>query len=163
LLMLLWIPLRQRPGLGTISNALLVGLAADAALAVLPPPEELLLRSLMLLGAVLLNGIASGMYMGAGLGAGPRVGLLTGRAALAGLPPAEDLVRRSVRVLGAVLLNGIASGMYMGAGLGRGPRDGLMTGLAARTGWSIGLTGTVIELCVLALGWLLGGAVGIGT
>mgnify|MGYP001160540066 CR=1 FL=1 len=113
LLMLLWIPLRQRPGLGTISNALLVGLAADAALAVLPPPEDLLLRSLMLLGAVLLNGIASGMYIG--------------------------------------------------AGLGPGPRDGLMTGLAARTGWSIRLTRTVIEICVLALGWLLGGAVGIGT
>ena len=70
---------------------------------------------------------------------------------------------RSLCCLRAVLLNGIASGMYIGAGLGPGPRDGLMTGLAARTGWSIRLTRTVIEICVLALGWLLGGAVGIGT
>ena len=113
LLMLIWIPLRQRPGLGTISNVLLVGLAADASLAVLPQPDDLLLS-----GALLIGGI---------------------------------------------VLNGIASGMYIGAGLGPGPRDGLMTGLAARTGWSIRFTRTALEICVLALGWLLGGAVGLGT
>lgn len=113
LLMLIWIPLRQRPGLGTISNVLLVGLAADASLAVLPQPDDLLFS-----GGMLVAG---------------------------------------------VLLNGIASGMYIGAGLGPGPRDGLMTGLAARTGWSIRRTRTGLEVGVLALGWLLGGSVGLGT
>jgi uncharacterized membrane protein YczE len=61
------------------------------------------------------------------------------------------------------VLNGVASAAYIGARLGPGPRDGLMTGLAARTGWSIRLVRTGIELTVLAIGWLLGGTVGIGT
>ncbi len=61
------------------------------------------------------------------------------------------------------MLNGVASAAYIGARLGPGPRDGLMTGLAARTGWSIRLVRTGIELTVLAVGWLLGGTVGIGT
>ncbi|HLW26847.1 MAG TPA: hypothetical protein VKY54_03880 [Kiloniellales bacterium] len=113
LLMLLWIPLRQRPGLGTISNVVVIGLAADAALAVLPAPNDLLPSSLMLVAAVVLNGIASGMYIG--------------------------------------------------AGFGPGPRDGLMTGLAEHTGWTIRRTRTGIEISVLVLGWLLGGAVGLGT
>lgn len=113
LLMLLWIPLRQRPGIGTISNVVLIGLAADAALMFLPQPVSLAVR----------------------------VGML----------------------IAAIILNGIASGMYIGAGLGPGPRDGLMTGLAARSGWSIRLTRTGIEISVLVLGWLLGGTIGIGT
>ena len=113
LLMLLWIPLRQRPGIGTISNVVLIGLAADAALMFLPQPASLAVR----------------------------VGML----------------------IAAIILNGIASGMYIGAGLGPGPRDGLMTGLAARSGWSIRLTRTGIEISVLVLGWLLGGTIGIGT
>lgn len=113
LLMLLWIPLRQRPGIGTISNVVLIGLAADAALMFLPQPASLAVR----------------------------VGML----------------------IAAIVLNGIASGMYIGAGLGPGPRDGLMTGLAARSGWSIRLTRTGIEISVLVLGWLLGGTIGIGT
>jgi uncharacterized membrane protein YczE len=53
--------------------------------------------------------------------------------------------------------------MYIGAGLGPGPRDGLMTGLCKRTGWSIRLVRTGIEITVLAVGWLLGGTVGLGT
>ena len=61
-----------------------------------------------------------------------------------------------------VVLNGVATGLYIGAGLGPGPRDGLMTGLAAR-GLSIRLARTAIELSVLALGFLLGGTVGVGT
>ena len=84
LLMLLWIPLRQRPGIGTISNVLLIGLAADAALMFLPEPVSLAARAGMLVAAVILNGIASGMYIGAGLGPGPRDGLMTGLAGRTG-------------------------------------------------------------------------------
>jgi uncharacterized membrane protein YczE len=112
LVLLLWIPLRQRPGLGTVSNVILVGLAADATLAALPPLESVPLRA----------------------------GLLAV----------------------GIVANGIATGLYVGAGLGPGPRDGLMTGLAAR-GHSIRVARTGIELTVLAIGWLLGGTVGIGT
>jgi uncharacterized membrane protein YczE len=65
--------------------------------------------------------------------------------------------------VGAVLLNGIASACYIGARLGPGPRDGLMTGLARRTGWSVRLSRTGIEVVVLAAGWLLGGSIGVGT
>jgi uncharacterized membrane protein YczE len=111
--LLLWIPLRQRPGVGTIANVVTIGLAVDATLAVLPPFEGLAVR-----GAALLAG---------------------------------------------VVLNGLAGALYIGAGLGPGPRDGLMTGLVRRTGWSIRLVRTGIELSVLALGWLMGGTVGVGT
>lgn len=110
--LLLWIPLRQRPGIGTISNVVLVGLAVDATLAVLPSPPGLLARA-----GLLVAGIVS---------------------------------------------NGVATGLYIGAGFGPGARDGLMTGLAAR-GWPIRRVRTCIELVVLALGFVLGGSVGIGT
>ena len=60
-------------------------------------------------------------------------------------------------------MNALATGMYIGAGFGPGPRDGLMTGLHARTGWSLRGIRTVIELSVLAIGWALGGTVGVGT
>lgn len=60
------------------------------------------------------------------------------------------------------MLTAVATGLYIGAGYGPGPRDGLMTGLAAR-GWSIRRARTLVELTVLALGWALGGTVGIGT
>jgi uncharacterized membrane protein YczE len=63
----------------------------------------------------------------------------------------------------ALVLAGVASGMYIGAGLGHGPRDGLMVALALRTGWSVRRVRTVIEGCVLAAGWLMGGTVGVGT
>src|SRR3954469_23113660 len=72
LLLLLWIPLRQRPGIGTVANVLLIGTTADLTLAVLPPLEGMPLRIAALLFAVLLNGIAGGLYIGAGLGPGPR-------------------------------------------------------------------------------------------
>jgi uncharacterized membrane protein YczE len=110
--LLLWIPLRQRPGLGTISNVVLVGFVTDATLALLATPDNLALRAAM---------------------------LVTG-----------------------ILANAVATALYVGAGLGPGPRDGLMTGLAAR-GHSIRLVRTSIEIAVLALGWLLGGSVGVGT
>lgn len=108
-----WIPLRQRPGLGTVTNALVVGMVADAALAVVPHPRWLPWQLVLLL---------------VGIG-----------------------------------VNGLATGLYIGAGLGPGPRDGLMTGLSTRTGASIRLVRTVIELVVLAAGWALGGPLGFGT
>jgi uncharacterized membrane protein YczE len=79
--LLLWIPLRQRPGIGTVSNVVVIGLAAEVALAVLPTPHALWLRVTMLLGAVVLNGVATGAYIGARLGPGPRDGLMTGLVA----------------------------------------------------------------------------------
>jgi uncharacterized membrane protein YczE len=79
--LLLWIPLRQRPGLGTVANVVVVGLAADATLAVLPPTGSLPVRIGLLLSGVVLNGVATGLYIGAGLGPGPRDGLMTGLAA----------------------------------------------------------------------------------
>jgi len=113
LVLLLWIPLRQKPGFGTLCNAVLVGLFADIGLALIPTVSHL---------------------------AG-QIGMLGG----------------------AVLLNGIASACYIGARFGPGARDGLMTGLARRTGWSVRLSRTLIEVSVLAIGWLLGGSVGAGT
>ena len=111
--LLLWIPLRQMPGLGTVANAVLIGLATDAALAVLVSPEA---------------------FAG-------RLGLL----------------------LGGVALNGLATALYIGSQFGPGPRDGLMTGLVRRTGLSVRLVRTSIEVSVVAVGWLLGGVVGAGT
>jgi uncharacterized membrane protein YczE len=81
LVLLLWIPLRQRPGIGTISNAIVVGLVVDAMLALVSPVHGLALRIAVMCGGVLLNGIATGAYIGAGLGPGPRDGLMTGLAA----------------------------------------------------------------------------------
>lgn len=112
--LLLWIPLRQRPGLGTVSNVVVIGLAVEGGLWALPTPDHLAARV-----AFLLAGVA---------------------------------------------LNGVATGMYIGARFGPGPRDGLMTGFVARRpGRSIRLVRTVIEVTVLAAGWLLGGTVGVGT
>ncbi len=111
--LLLWIPLRQWPGLGTIANVVVIGVATDVMLAVIGDADHLLLR-----WALLLGGIA---------------------------------------------LNGLAGALYIGSQLGPGPRDGLMTGLAQRTGLSIRLVRTALEVTVLAIGWLLGGVVGVGT
>lgn len=113
LVLLAWIPLRQRPGVGTVSNVIVIGLAVDATLTVLPAPDHLMVRAVLLIGGVLLNGVATAAYIG--------------------------------------------------ARLGPGPRDGLMTGLVARSGRSVRLVRTVIEISVLVIGWLLGGTVGVGT
>lgn len=113
LVLLLWIPLRQMPGFGTLANAVLVGVFADIGLALIPAFSHL----------------------------GGQIAMLAG----------------------AVVLNGIASACYIGARLGPGARDGLMTGLARRTGWSVRLSRTLIEVVVLGVGWLLGGSVGVGT
>ncbi len=108
-----WIPLRNRPGIGTVANVIVIAVAVDASLAMLPTPS--------------------------------------GSAA------------RVTMMLAAVVLNAIATVLYIGAGLGPGPRDGLMTGLVARTGRSVRLVRTLIELTVLGIGFLLGGTVGVGT
>jgi uncharacterized membrane protein YczE len=81
LVLLMWIPLRQRPGVGTLSNVLVVGLVIDVVLATVPPVHGLAARLIVMFSGVLLNGIATGAYIGAGLGPGPRDGLMTGMAA----------------------------------------------------------------------------------
>ena len=113
LVLLLWIPLRQRPGIGTLLNVLLVGTSAQVGLWTIPAQHELWAQVLLFAG---------------------------GLALLA-----------------------VATGLYIGAGFGPGPRDGLMTGIHSRFGWKIWMVRTAIELSVLAVGWLLGGNVGIGT
>jgi uncharacterized membrane protein YczE len=79
--LLLWIPLRQRPGLGTVSNAIVIGLVIDATLNLLSQPGSMAGRVGLMLAGVIGNGIATGLYIGAGLGPGPRDGLMTGLAA----------------------------------------------------------------------------------
>lgn len=76
--LLLWIPLRQKPGIGTIANVLVIGTAVDLTMAVLPEVEGLALRTALMVGGIVLNGVAGAMYIGAGLGPGPRDGLMTG-------------------------------------------------------------------------------------
>lgn len=113
LVMLFWIPFREKPGIGTVTNLLLIGVFMDLALAIV--------RS------------ANGLFL------------------------------RSVWLIAGLLLAAIGSVLYLGSQLGAGPRDGLMLGLRRKTGWSVHLTRTALEISVLVAGWLLGGAVGIGT
>lgn len=112
-LLLLWIPLRQRPGIGTVLNVLLIGIAVDVTLALLPTPDALAVQVVFLVAGV--------------------VG------------------------------NGLAGALYIGADLGTGPRDGLWTGIVRRTGRSVRLVRTTLEVTVLAVGFVLGGTVGVGT
>lgn len=111
--LLAWIPLRQRVGVGTIANVIVIGLAADLGLALFPRPEELAWQITFLVAGIVLNGLAGALYVG--------------------------------------------------TRLGTGPRDGLWVALAARSGRSVRLVRTVLEVTVLGLGWLLGGSVGLGT
>ena len=111
--LLLWIPLRQRPGLGTVSNVFVVGLAMDGTLTLLPDVHALAVRVPLLVAGIVLNGAATGLYIA--------------------------------------------------ASFGPGPRDGLMTGLHRRTGRSIRLMRTVVEVTVVVTGFALGGTIGIGT
>ncbi len=111
--LLLWIPLRELPGLGTIANAFAVGLTADLALAVLVTPDAWWAKTLLMVGGVVLNALATALYLG--------------------------------------------------SQFGPGPRDGLMTGLHRRTGVSIRLVRTGLEVAVVVVGWVLGGVVGVGT
>ena len=111
--LLLWIPLKQLPGVGTILNVIVIGRAADFGIAVIDQPDNIWLRGLLLVGGV------------------------------AG--------------------NGFAGALYIGAQLGPGPRDGLWLGLVRRTGHSVRVWRTTIEVAVLAMGFVLGGTVGVGT
>lgn len=113
LVMLLWIPFREKPGIGTVTNLLLIGAFMNVALAVV--------RS------------ANGLFL------------------------------RSVWLIAGLLLAGIGSVLYLSSQLGAGPRDGLMLGLSRKTGWSLHLTRSALEVSVLIAGWLLGGTVGVGT
>jgi uncharacterized membrane protein YczE len=111
--LLAWIPLRQKPGIGTLVNALTVGPASDLVLGLVRTPDGLL----------------------------PRIGLFVGGLALLA----------------------VATACYIGARFGSGPRDGLMVGLHERFGWPLWVARTSVEVVVVAVGWLLGGDVGLGT
>jgi uncharacterized membrane protein YczE len=80
LVLLFWIPLHERIGIGTVANVVIIGLMIDASAAVIPAPDNSLIAWVMLLGGVLLIGLASGLYIGANFGPGPRDGLMTGIA-----------------------------------------------------------------------------------
>lgn len=108
-----WIPLRNRPGIGTIANVIVIAITVDLGLLLMQAPTSMPARIAMMVGAVVLNAFSTVLYVG--------------------------------------------------AGLGPGPRDGLMTALVMRTGLSVRLVRTSIEVSVLAIGWLLGGTVGVGT
>ncbi|MGR5944248.1 membrane protein YczE [Enterobacter sp. C4G1] len=110
--LLLWVPLRQWPGLGTISNVICIGLAADATMALIPELTSLPLRIALLVAGIVVNAIATGMYIGAGFGPGPRDGLMTGIHARLGWSIRS--VRTSIEV--AVLLIGIMLGGSFGVG-----------------------------------------------
>jgi uncharacterized protein len=107
--LLLWIPLRQRPGLGTVANVLLVGTALDVGLALLPHPGSLATRLASCVGGILIVAIGSGFYLRCGLGPGPRDGLMTGIARILGWPlgAARAVVEVTVLVVGW-LLGGVA-------------------------------------------------------
>ncbi|MBC6556017.1 MULTISPECIES: membrane protein YczE [Citrobacter] len=112
LVLLAWIPLRQRPGFGTLSNVIMIGLAADVALVVIPGFESLMARSGLLVSAVILNALATSLYIGAGFGAGPRDGLMTGIHARTGWPVRR--IRTAIEV--SVLLIGWLLGGTVGVG-----------------------------------------------
>jgi uncharacterized membrane protein YczE len=109
--LLLWIPLRQRPGIGTLSNVVLVGLTMNVVLGHVDPPHAMGVRVACLIGGVFLNGIATGAYIGAGLGPGPRDGLMTGLAARG---HSIRVVRTGLEV--TVLLTGWLLGGTVGVG-----------------------------------------------
>jgi uncharacterized membrane protein YczE len=104
LLMLLWIPLRQKPGLGTLSNVVVVGMTVDLFLWLLPGTDSLMARVGLLVLGVLVCAIATGCYIGAGLGPGPRDGLMTGLAARGwSVRLARTVIEVSVVVTGVLL------------------------------------------------------------
>src|ERR1700684_4018895 len=109
--LLLWIPLRQRPGIGTLCNVVLIGVVIDAVLATVAPPHSLPVRAAVMLAGVGLNGVATGLYIGAGMGPGPRDGLMTGLAA-------RGQSVRGVRT--AIGVTGLAAGGLLGGSVGVG-------------------------------------------
>ena len=122
LVLLLWIPLRQKPGIGTLLNVLIVGTAIQATVTVIPPVHGLLAQVLVLLAGVVVVGIASGLYIGARFGPGPRDGLMTGMNARLGWPiwVSRLTVEVSVLVIGWLLGGTVGVGTVVFA-LGMGP------------------------------------------
>lgn len=112
-MLLLWIPRREKPGVGTVRNVVTIGISVDAELSL--------------------------------------------------LPSAGSLQAQAVSAGAGIVLNALATAAYIGARLGPGPRDGLMTGLVRRTGGSVRLVRTTIEIAVVLTGWALGGTLGIAT
>lgn len=111
LVLLMWAPLRQRPGFGTASNVVVIGVVVDLVLALVPAPHGIPLRGAVMVAGVVLNGIATGAYIGAGLGPGPRDGLMTGLAA-------RGLSIRVVRT--GIELTVLAAGWLLGGSVGVG-------------------------------------------
>ncbi|MDA3016665.1 MAG: hypothetical protein O2841_01350 [Actinomycetota bacterium] len=109
MLLLLWIPLRQKPGLGTILNALEIGLVADVALVIIPEPNNIFIRIAMVIVGIITVAIGTGLYIGSALGPGPRDGLMTGLAKR-GIP--IRVGRTAVEV--TVLIIGYALGGQVG-------------------------------------------------
>jgi uncharacterized membrane protein YczE len=110
LVLLAWVPLRQRPGLGTVSNVVVIGVVVDAGLAVLAEPSALWLRIVFAAAGIGLNAVGTALYIGARLGPGPRDGLMTGVVARTGWP--VRWVRTSIEV--AVVATGWALGGTLG-------------------------------------------------
>ncbi|SCK06048.1 Uncharacterized membrane protein YczE [Streptomyces sp. WMMB 714] len=110
--LLLWVPLRQRPGLGTVSNALLVGLAMDGTISLVPTPDALAAQIPLMVAAVVLNGVATGLYISARFGPGPRDGLMTGLHRVTGR--SIRLVRTGIEA--TVLVSGLLLGGTAGVG-----------------------------------------------
>jgi uncharacterized membrane protein YczE len=110
LVMLLWLPLRERPGLGTVLNVVIIGVVIDLTLLWLETPESVILRSLMMLAGPVLFGVGSGFYIGAGLGPGPRDGVMTGLAAR-GLPIAGARTGIELAALGVGWVLGGTAGV----------------------------------------------------
>lgn len=110
IVLLLWIPIRQRPGIGTVANVLLIGTFADLSLWLLPEAPSLPIAAGMLAAGTFLNGVATGAYIGAGLGPGPRDGLMTGLVGRTGWP--VRLVRGGIEVV--VVLTGFLLGGTLG-------------------------------------------------
>ncbi|MER7625386.1 hypothetical protein [Streptomyces sp. NPDC126503] len=112
LILLAWIPIRQRPGLGTVSNVLVIGLAMDLSLAVLPPAQGPAARIAAMAAGIVLNGMATGLYIAARFGPGPRDGLMTGLHRLTG---------RSVRLVRTgIEVTVVATGFLLGGSVGVG-------------------------------------------
>ena len=110
--LLLWVPLRQKPGIGTVANVLVIGTVANFGLDWIPSELGLPLRAGLLIAGIVLNGVASGAYIGAGLGPGPRDGLMTGIVARTGWPV------KWVRT--AIELTVITVGWLLGGSVGLG-------------------------------------------
>ncbi|MFF5983340.1 YitT family protein [Streptomyces olindensis] len=110
--LLAWIPLRQRPGLGTISNVLVIGMAMDATLALVPDAHGWALRATLMVTGIVLNGAATGLYIAARFGPGPRDGLMTGLHQLTGV--SIRLVRTGIEL--TVVATGFALGGTVGVG-----------------------------------------------